>query len=82
MMKMSEILKYLGDSVNDEIVRLLSPCKRMTSSNITCIVSRVLSMLLSGGTAPLYSNFAPLYYIYPYTMHPSPFIGLFSTRTY
>ena len=39
MMKMSEILKYLGDSVNDEIVRLLSPCKRMTSSNITCIVT-------------------------------------------
>ncbi len=31
-------------------------------------------MLLSGGTAPLYSDLAPPYYTYPYTMHP-PFIG-------
>ncbi len=36
--------------------------------------TRVLSMLLSGGTAPLYSDLAPPYYTYPYTMHP-PFIG-------
>ena len=50
--------------------------KLALNTKLKAQTTRVLSMLLSGGTAPLYSDLAPLYYIYQYTMHlPSPFIG-------